>query len=89
MPSTISPALLGSRPVTGVGTNDAPPGISSTIASNSARPARNGTPAENVADAATCRSCLTGAIIGPAPVPESLVMAASQVTPYRTGEASR
>src|ERR1700730_10000967 len=89
VPSAISRLVVGRRPVTGAGTNDAPPGISGTIAAKLVRPARNGAPAQPVAHAATCRSCLTVAIIGPVPVPELFVTAASQVTPYRAGEASR
>ena len=53
------------------------------------RPTRNGAPVKKVAHAATCLSCLTVATTGPGPVPELLVTAACQVTPYRAGEASR
>src|SRR2546430_15365220 len=89
VPSAISWLLRGSRPVAGGRTKDMSLGTVGTITSNSVRPARNRAPVQPVAHAATCRSRLTVATTGPVPVPALLVTAASQVTPYRAGEASR
>src|SRR5689334_18027426 len=88
-PSAISWLVLGRRPAAGSGTNGVPPGSGSAIASKAVRPARNGAPVQQVVHAATRRSCSIVATIGRTSFAAALLAMASQVTPYKAGEASR
>ena len=80
-PSAISRLVLGRRPDTGAGTNDAPPGSGSTIASACTGPISSGAPDQAVVQAATCGSRRIAARAGRRPPPAVLLSMASQVTP--------